>query len=162
VLTLGATIVTPFGAGAWSSALALAVDPQVRRLVAEWQPTSPLSVAGSVFFGSVVAAAVLVARRPRAIAWPWLLWLAGLVALGIVAERGIAWWAIGAPPIVSVALMAWLTAASRRRQSSSRHRPSATASRAWLKGAWSLDRERRPRPRAPGWDRRAPADVARR
>lgn len=107
-LTLLATLVTPFGIGAWSYTLSLAADPQVRALVTEWQPTAPLSVTGLLFYGSVVVAVVLVAGRPRAVAWPWLVWLAGLVALGVLAERGVAWWAVGAPPIVAAALMAWL------------------------------------------------------
>jgi len=96
----------------WSYALSLSVDPEVRRLVIEWQPTSPLTVAGIAFFGSVMAAAVLVARRPRAVRWPWLLWLVVLASFGVVAERGIVWWAVGAPPIVGAVLLAWLGRAS--------------------------------------------------
>jgi hypothetical protein len=112
VLTLAATVVTPFGAEVWSYALALSIDPQIRQLVTEWQPTALLTVTGLAFFGSVVAAAVLVARRPHAIAWPWLLWLVGLAALGVIAERGIVWWAIGAPPLVATVFMAWLARGS--------------------------------------------------
>lgn len=105
-LTLAATVITPFGAGAWSYALSLSLDPQVRLLVTEWQPLSPLSVVGAIYLGSVLAAAVLIALRPRSIAWPWLAWLAALAVLGIAVERGIVWWAIGAPPLVVVAVMA--------------------------------------------------------
>jgi len=32
-----------------------------------------------------------------------------LASLGVIAERGIAWWAIGAPPILAAVVMAWLS-----------------------------------------------------
>ncbi len=105
VASLVATALTPFGPSVWGYALSLSMDPQIRQLVTEWQPTSPLSFVGATFFGSVVLAAVTVvvlARRrlPRLVS-PWLLWLLGLAVLGAVAQRGIAWWALGAPVVVA-------------------------------------------------------------
>jgi hypothetical protein len=105
-----ATLVDPFGFGVWTYAAGIAADPTIRRLITEWQPTSPLSFAGVMFYGSIVGVATLLAvavRRgsagPSAFgrfvrrAWPTLLWLAGLAAIGAIAERGVAWWSIGAP-----------------------------------------------------------------
>ena len=110
IVSASATFVGPYGPGVWAYAGGIAADPTIRRLITEWQPTSPLSFAGAVFYGSIigsVALPVIVVRRraprPGAIArfirrtWPTLLWLAGLAAIGAFAERGVAWWSIGAP-----------------------------------------------------------------
>jgi hypothetical protein len=115
VVTFAATFVGPFGVGVWTYALGLAADPTIRRIVSEWQPTAPLSADGALLYGSaigVVAVVVLVARRlerregsHRAVVAPWprRAWLAGLLVLAAIAQRGIAWWALAAP--VSVAAL---------------------------------------------------------
>jgi hypothetical protein len=115
LLSAGATLLNPFGTGAWSYAAGLTTNPLIRRLITEWQATTPLSFVGAVFYGSVAASVVLVVLAARSgaggglgaalrRAWPTLLWLVGLAAVGAFAERGVAWWAIGAP----VALAAFL------------------------------------------------------
>ena len=108
-----ASVVTPFGAGSWSYAVGLSTNSDVARLVTEWQRTSPLSFDGALFFLTVLAAAVVVAAaRRREGQWPslaGLLWLAGLVVVGAWAERGVAWWAFGAP-IVLAPMLAKLAA----------------------------------------------------
>jgi hypothetical protein len=127
-----ATLVNPYGFGAWSYAAGLTTNPVIRRLITEWQVTSPLSFVGLVFYGSVLAVVALVVvnlRRsghgslrdgaPSAgsagsvgsvgssaaavlrTAWPTLLWLVGLAVVGAFAQRGVAWWAIGAPIAVA-------------------------------------------------------------
>jgi hypothetical protein len=108
VLTAIASAVTPFGAGSWSYAVGLSTNAGVARLVTEWQRTSPLSFAGGLFYLSVliVAIALVVARR-RSGRWPSLpslLWLGGLVIVGAWAERGIVWWAFGAPVVLAPVL----------------------------------------------------------
>jgi hypothetical protein len=110
LLSAGATLINPFGPGVWVYAAGIAADPTIRRLITEWQPTSPLSFAGAMFYGSIVGTVVLLAVAVRRGAtgpgaairfvghtWPTLLWLVGLGAIGAFAERGVAWWSIGAP-----------------------------------------------------------------
>jgi hypothetical protein len=108
MLTAAASVVTPFGPGSWSYAAGLSTNGDVARLVSEWQRTNPLSFAGGLFYLTVlVAALVLVAARRRDGRWPsapGLLWLGGLILVGAWAERGVVWWAFGAPVVLAPAL----------------------------------------------------------
>jgi hypothetical protein len=125
LVSAGATLVNPFGFGVWTYALGIAADPTIRRLITEWQPTSPLSFAGALFYGSIVGAALLLVAAVRRgedasgaggrflrLAWPTFVWLAVLAAIGAFAERGVAWWSIGAP--IAVAGLFHLAAADDR------------------------------------------------
>ncbi len=106
VLVVGtaATCLTPFGAGVWAYAFGIGADPLIAARVSEWQRTSPLSVPGALFYASAVAAAGIAWRGRSRMAWPDWLWLGGLMALGVWAERGVAWWPAGAVPVVASAL----------------------------------------------------------
>ena len=108
VSAAAAAAVNPWGFGVWQYAVGLSADPTIRRLVSEWQVTSPFSFAGAVFYLSVAGAlgALIVVwrRRPALASWPVLLWLGVLAAIGAYAERGVAWWAIGAPPVIAAIL----------------------------------------------------------
>jgi hypothetical protein len=100
VLSIAATCVTPFGPAVWGYALGIATNGEITHLITEWQRTSPLTVTGALFYASVVGAVVVVraARRGGApLPVLTLAWLAGLAFLGAYAERGVAWWAFGAP-----------------------------------------------------------------
>ncbi len=125
-LSAVASVVTPFGAGSWSYALGLSTNADVARLVTEWQRTSPLTFDGALFYLTVLAAAfVLAAARRREGRWPplpSLVWLAGLVVVGAWAERGVVWWAFGAP-IVLAPMLAGLVA--RDRPANARPEPAA-------------------------------------
>ena len=107
-LAAAASVVTPFGAGSWSYAVGLSTNGDVARLVAEWQRTSPLSVDGALFYLTALAAAfVLIIAWHRDGRWPslpCLFWLGGLVVVGGWAERGVVWWAFGAPVVLAPAL----------------------------------------------------------
>ncbi len=99
-LSLAASCVTPYGPSVWGYALGIATNGEVTRFITEWQRTSPLSPTGAVFYASVAGAAALAwLARGRYLlpSWPALAWLAGLALLGAYAERGVAWWAFGAP-----------------------------------------------------------------
>ena len=99
-LSLVATCVTPFGPSVWGYALGIATNGEITRLITEWQRTLPFSFTGLLFYASVVGAgALLWAARGRDLlpSWPTLAWLVVLAVLGIYAERGITWWAFGAP-----------------------------------------------------------------
>ena len=122
LVSLAATLLTPYAGGVWIYATGLAANPTIRRLISEWQVTSPLSFTGLVFYGTVVGVVALLAvalrrgaTRPGDAArfarraWPTLLWLVALGVLGAYAERGVAWWSIGAP--VAVARLLGLLAA---------------------------------------------------
>ena len=105
-----ATCVTPFGPDVWRYAVGLSTNATITRLISEWQRTSPLSLLGILFYGSVLAAVYVVlraSRRDRPIEPGRALWLLGLAALGAYAERGVVWWALGAPvalaPLVAAA-----------------------------------------------------------
>jgi hypothetical protein len=110
VASAAATLLNPYGPGVWLYAAGVAADPTIRRLISEWQVTSPLSLTGALFYTSVVGSVVLLALTTRRavggpgaagrfvrVAWPTLVWLAGLAAIGAVAERGVAWWSIAFP-----------------------------------------------------------------
>jgi hypothetical protein len=95
-----ATCLTPFGPEVWRYAVGLSTNPTIARLISEWQRTSPVTVTGALFYASVIGAVVVVraARRDGApLPVLTLAWLAGLAFLGAYAERGVAWWAFGAP-----------------------------------------------------------------
>jgi hypothetical protein len=118
-LSAVASVMTPFGAGSWSYAVGLSTNSNVARLVTEWQRTTPLSFDGALFYLTVLAAAVVIAAaRRRAGRWPsfpGMLWLAGLVAVGAWAERGVVWWAFGAPVVLAPTL-AGLVARGEKRE----------------------------------------------
>jgi hypothetical protein len=72
------------------------MNPEVTRRITEWQPTSLRDGPGILFFASVVAVVVLLARRGRSVPWPTLAWLGVFFVIGAYAARGIAWWPLGA------------------------------------------------------------------
>ncbi len=105
LVSVAATAANPWGFGVWQYAVGLTLDPTIRQLVTEWEVTTPLMFVGAVFYLSVAGAALaLVIRWPSPVPWPALVWLAGLVAIGIYAQRGVVWWALGAPPALAVVL----------------------------------------------------------
>jgi hypothetical protein len=110
--SLVATCVTPFGPAVWGYAAGIATNPEITRLITEWQRTSPLTVTGAFFYLSVVGAvaAVVLATRRYGAPLPVLsvAWLAGLALLGAYAERGVAWWAFGAPVALASTVAALL------------------------------------------------------
>jgi hypothetical protein len=110
-MSLAASCVTPFGPAVWGYALGIATNGEITRLITEWQRTSPLSVTGALFYGSVagaVAAMVAVRRQGAPLPVLTLGWLAGLALVGAYAERGVAWWAFGAPVALAPTIAALL------------------------------------------------------
>ena len=106
-----AACLTPFGPAVWAYAVGLSTDPEVTSRITEWQPTSLRSVPGLLFFASVGAVVVLIARRGRSTSWPILAWLGVFFVVGVWAERGVAWWPLAA----FVAVTALLPVASIER-----------------------------------------------
>lgn len=95
-ISVVAACITPFGPAVWAYAAGLSADPGVTSLITEWQPTSLRTPVGVLFFASALAVVAILGRRGRPTDWPTLLWLAGFFAIGTFAERGVAWWALGA------------------------------------------------------------------
>ena len=95
----------PWGPQVWAYAIGLTTSRDVTSRVTEWQPTTLRDVPGLLFFASVAAMVVLLARRGRAVSWPTLATLAVFVALGLYAVRGLAWW-----PLVAAVVAAGLLA----------------------------------------------------
>ncbi|MFH1475502.1 MAG: hypothetical protein ABIG85_06555 [Chloroflexota bacterium] len=117
-----ATCLTPFGPEVWRYAVGLSTNATIARLISEWQRTSPLSVLGVLYYGSVLVAAFVVVRarrRGRTTEPGRALWLLALAALGAYAERGVVWWALAAP----VALAPLVAAAFPRRERPARVEP---------------------------------------
>jgi len=113
VVSAAAACITPFGPAVWAYAVGLSGNPEVTRRITEWQPTTLRDVTGLVFFGSVMAVVILLARRGRPTAWPALLWLGAFFVIGAYAARGIAWWPLGAVPAICVILAADVAARAR-------------------------------------------------
>ena len=103
-----ATLLNPFGLGAWSYAAGIGSSPVITQQVSEWQRTTPLTVPGLLFYMSALAALAVAWRGRAVLQWPDWLWLAGLIVIGVWAVRGLAWWPFGAvyaiAPAVVVAL----------------------------------------------------------
>jgi hypothetical protein len=97
--------VTPFGPGVWAYAVGLSSNPGVTARTSEWQPTSLRDPTGILFFASVAAVVVLIARAGRRVPWPTFLWLGVFAAIGVVAQRGVAWWPFVAVAVVSGGLI---------------------------------------------------------
>ena len=103
VKTIGATAVsvasaclTPFGAGVWVYAVALSSNPAVSAYVTEWQPSTIRDPVGLLFLASLAGVILVIARRARPTPWPAVVWIMAFAAIGLYAQRGIAWWALAA------------------------------------------------------------------
>ena len=92
---------TPFGPMVWAYAVGLSTDPGVTGRITEWQPTTLRDVTGLLFFGSVAAVIVLIARCGRVTSWPTLLWLGTFAFIGAYAVRGEAWWPLAAVTVIA-------------------------------------------------------------
>jgi hypothetical protein len=104
VVSLAAACVGPFGFGVWGYALDVSTNPVIALTVVEWQVPSVRNTLGAVFFVSVAVAAAILAWSRRRLPWTSLLTLGLFLGIGLFALRGVAWWAVIAPPILVDAL----------------------------------------------------------
>ena len=102
LLSVLATLVNPWGLEMWAYVVGLSTNPLISQLVTEWQPTTLRSPTGLFFFGSAALILLLLLIRGRTISWLQLAWLGVLAIVGVMAVRGVAWWAIGAAPIAAL------------------------------------------------------------
>jgi hypothetical protein len=91
----------PFGIRVWGYALGIPTNNVISRTIIEWQPPSLRTEAGLLFFLSVAAAIVVLARQRRPAPWPPLLTLGIFFLVGLLAVRGIYWWALVAPSVLA-------------------------------------------------------------
>jgi len=101
VTSVLASLANPFGVRIWAYALNLSTDPVVVRQIAEWGPPSVQTLTGFLFFTSVFAVAMLLARRSGEVSWVSLLTFGLFAGVGLIAIRGVVWWAIVAPVVVA-------------------------------------------------------------
>ena len=104
-VSAAAACLTPFGPAVWLYAVALSVNPEVTSRITEWQPTSLRDVPGLLFFASAIGVVALLARRGRPTPWPTLAWLAVFFVIGVYAQRGLAWWPLGAATAIAGTLV---------------------------------------------------------
>lgn len=124
LLTVAATVVTPFGANVWSYALDIVGNDTIRHSVVEWRPPTPTSVVGAAFWGSGLAVAALAIARRHSVRPMDAARLIVFFALGAPAIRGTLWWCLVAPPV----LAGWFAPMSEPEPRPHRHRPDALAS----------------------------------
>jgi hypothetical protein len=98
-----ATLVNPFGWGVWTYAARISTNSVITKRITEWQPTSPLTAEGALFYGTVLLVALGIALAWRRGDRPWsaVLWVIPFAVLGAWAVRGLAWW-----PFVAAASIA--------------------------------------------------------
>jgi hypothetical protein len=99
--TVAATFVTPFGPGVWSYAVEISTNETIRNWVAEWRAPNPLSLSGGPFWLSGVAVLATAVWKRREVRLTDIARLIVFFALAVPAIRGILWWALAAPPVVS-------------------------------------------------------------
>ena len=132
LVSIVAACITPFGPAVWSYAVSLSTDPGVTGRITEWQRTSVTSVAGLLFYASVVGVVGLLVRRRSAVRWPMLLWLAVFAGIGAYAVRGIAWWPLAAVPVVAALAASGRPVAIERPGTRGMHRVNATLAGVFL------------------------------
>jgi hypothetical protein len=99
--TMAATLVNPYGVGAWGYALNLSTDPTIRESITEWAPLTLGTTVGAVTIGSALLIAGYLGRRTRPVPWMPMMTLAGFFLLALSASRGVLWWGMVAPVVVA-------------------------------------------------------------
>ena len=105
LVSAAAACLTPFGPMVWAYAVGLSTNPGVTGRITEWQATTLRDATGVIFFASVAAVVVLIARSGKVVPWPTLLWLGVFAAIGMYAVRGEAWWPLAAVPALAGGLI---------------------------------------------------------
>lgn len=101
LVATAATLVNPFGVGAWRYALGIATNPVIRDTISEWRPTSVGTISGAVFAVSVGLLVALFIRRGRPVDLAAIAWLGVFGAIAVPASRGIVLWGVVAPTVAA-------------------------------------------------------------
>ncbi|HXF71900.1 MAG TPA: hypothetical protein VNO79_04725 [Actinomycetota bacterium] len=102
-LSVLGTLANPFGVRVWSYAFGLTTNPVISRAVTEWAPPDARTIPGALFFASLFAFAAWLALKPTRAAWTTVLKAGLLASLGLIAVRGVVWWAIALPVLIAEA-----------------------------------------------------------
>ena len=94
LVSVATACVTPFGPAVWRYAVGLSTNPEVASRITEWQPTTIRDGTGILFFISLAAVVTLMARSGRTVPWATLAWIGVFAAIGLYAQRGLAWWSL--------------------------------------------------------------------
>ncbi len=108
-ITIGAVsvvamAVNPFGLEIVTYVADLFTDPVVSERIGEWGVPSLRTLTGLLFWVSLFGASLLVVRRHGRLSPGALVGLAVFAILAIVAVRGVVWWAMAVPILVSPAV----------------------------------------------------------
>jgi hypothetical protein len=106
VTSIVATLLNPYGIGAWVYVVELSTNPIVRDTIAEWAPVTVASLAGWLMVGSATALGITAARRAEPVAWGSVITLAVFFVMAMQSQRGTLWWSIVAPVVVAP-LLSW-------------------------------------------------------
>jgi hypothetical protein len=98
-----ATLANPFGPRVWAYAVGLTTNPIIARAITEWAPPDARTLPGALFFLSVFAVAGWMILSPSRPPWTTVLKAGVLAALGLLAVRGVVWWAVALPVMVAEA-----------------------------------------------------------
>ena len=101
LLSVAATVANPWGLKAWSYIGDVASHPVVSSHIAEWGPPSLRDPTGQLFFLSLFCVGILLARTKGPIPWPTLIGLGAFALISLFAIRGVVWWALAFPVLVS-------------------------------------------------------------
>ncbi len=101
VATALATLVNPFGFGAWTYAYDLSTNPIIRKTITEWAPVSLANLPGWFMLGSSIVLLVYFGRRPRTVDWASLATIVVFLLLALSAQRAIVWWGVIVPVVVA-------------------------------------------------------------
>jgi len=101
LVCVASAVINPFGLRIWTYVADLGTDPEIRRAIAEWRPTTPWTPVGAVFFVSVAAVALIVVRARAGLRPHRVIGLGLFLVLGLVAVRGVFWWALAAPVLIA-------------------------------------------------------------
>jgi hypothetical protein len=96
-----ATLVNPYGLGAWRYALDIGVNPIIRQFVTEWAPTSLASSEGVLFFASVAGLLLLTVRSKTRLTRTEMCMLVAFGVLALTAVRSVVWFGFVSAPIVA-------------------------------------------------------------
>ncbi len=98
-----ATLVNPFGIRVWGYAFGLTTNPVVTRAVTEWARPDARTLPGALFFATVLGFAGWIALKRTRPRWTTVLGAGLLAWLGLLAVRGVVWWAVALPILVAEA-----------------------------------------------------------
>ncbi len=100
-LSILATLLNPYGIGAWTYVIELSTSPIVRDTIAEWAPVTLGSLAGWLMVGSATALGIAAARRAEPVAWGPLITLVVFFLMAMQSQRATLWWSVVAPVVVA-------------------------------------------------------------